>query len=229
MTLEARKIRLVMLLRGSGISDAAVLSAIETIPREFFVPPTFQDQAYENMALPIGHGQTLSQPQVVATMTQALQAGKRMKILEIGTGSGYQTAVLSKLCRRVYTIERYRELLRHAEQRSSALRLHNVTTRAADGWKGWPAQAPFERIIVTAAPPEIPSVLVDQLAAGGIMVLPVGRSKREQELVRLCRDPDGNLTEESLGPVRFVPLVPGLPEDAKDAGTVDPERYRRSS
>jgi protein-L-isoaspartate(D-aspartate) O-methyltransferase len=211
MTLAARKIRLVMQLRSAGIADTAVLSAIERIPREAFVPTNFQDQAYEDMALPIGQGQTLSRPLVVAVMTQALVARRDTKVLEIGTGSGYQAAVLSRICRRVYTIERYKDLLRTAETRFHDLRLHNITTRAGDGWLGWREQAPFQRIIVTAAPPEVPGGLVDQLAAGGIMVVPIGASAREQRLLRLERDEEGVLKENDLGPVRFVPMVPGLP------------------
>ncbi len=225
MSLAARKIRLIMELRRVGIADTRVLSAIERVPREAFVPPTFQDQAYENRALPIGHGQTLSQPQVVAVMTQALEAGPRSKVLEIGTGSGYQTAVLSRLCRRVYTIERYRGLLRAAEQRFAALRLHNITTRAGDGAQGWPAQAPFERVIVTAAAPEVPGELVDQLAPGGILVLPVGRTGRDQDLLCLRRGEAG-VVEERLGGVRFVPLVRGAPAEMAGnlaAGTSSPE------
>jgi protein-L-isoaspartate(D-aspartate) O-methyltransferase len=220
-SIAARKIRLIMELRRAGIAETGVLSAIERIPREAFVPPLFQDQAYENRALPIGHGQTLSQPQVVAVMTQALQAGRRSKVLEIGTGSGYQAAVLSRLCRRVYTIERYRELLQIAEQRFAGLRLHNITARLGDGHKGWPAQAPFERIIVTAAAAEVPGELVDQLAPGGIMVLPLGRPGREQELVRLRRL-DTQVVEEPLGGVRFVPLVAGLPTEAEVRATAQP-------
>lgn len=222
MTIEARKIRLIMELRRQGISDTAVLSAIERIPRERFAPPAFQDQAYENMALPIGHGQTLSQPLVVAYMTQALAADKRCKVLEIGTGSGYQCAVLSRLCRRVYTIERHKELLRQAEQRLSDLRLHNITSHFGDGGLGWPAQAPFDRIIVTAAADEIPRGLADQLGEDGIMVTPVGRQGRSQVLVRLTRTATG-FAEEELGGVRFVPLVAGLPgavaKDDADRGS----------
>jgi protein-L-isoaspartate(D-aspartate) O-methyltransferase len=212
VSLAARKIRLIMELRRAGIADTRVLSAIERVPREAFVPATFQDQAYENRALPIGHGQTLSQPQVVAVMTQALAVEPRHKVLEIGTGSGYQTAVLSRLCRRVYTIERYRGLLRGAEDRFADLRLHNITTCVGDGTQGWPAQAPFGRIVVTAAAPEVPGDLVDQLALGGILVLPVGRPGRDQDLLRLERGESGVL-EERLGGVRFVPLVPGMPAE----------------
>jgi protein-L-isoaspartate(D-aspartate) O-methyltransferase len=214
MTLQARKIRLVMELRRAGIADTAVLSAIERIPREAFVPGPFQDRAYEDTALPIGHGQTLSRPQVVARMTEALAAGSRSKVLEIGTGSGYQAAVLSRLCRRVYTVERYRPLLVEAEARFAALRLSNITARVGDGFKGWREQAPFERIMVTAAARDVPGDLADQLAEGGVMVLPVGRQGRDQNLLRLVRTADG-LVEEPLGDVRFVPLLDGLPDDPR--------------
>ena len=216
MSLEARKIRLIMKLRQSGVADTAVLSAVERVPRELFVPVPFHDQAYEDRALPIGHGQTLSQPQVVARMTQALGPSRRTKVLEIGTGSGYQAAVLSRLCRRVYTIERHRELLRAAEARFLELRLHNITAKLGDGGRGWPEQAPFERILVTAASEEVPGQLVDQLAMGGVLVVPVGRQGGDQELLRVTRNEDG-LAEERLGSVRFVPLLPGLPSDRERA------------
>jgi protein-L-isoaspartate(D-aspartate) O-methyltransferase len=206
----SRKIRLIMELRRAGIADTEVLSAIERIPRDAFTPESFRHQAYENMAIPIGQGQTLSQPQVVALMTQALRASRRTKVLEVGTGSGYQAAVLSRLCRRVYTIERFKELLKTAEARFLALRLHNITARHGDGWKGWREQAPFDRIIVTAAASSIPGVLVDQLAEGGLMVLPVGKTSRDQALLRLTRTPEG-VKEEHLTDVRFVPLVSGIP------------------
>jgi protein-L-isoaspartate(D-aspartate) O-methyltransferase len=212
MTVEARKIRLIMQLRRSGISDTSVLSAIERIPREAFVPDSFLDQAYEDRSLPIGRGQTLSQPRVVALMTQALRTDRRIKVLEVGTGSGYQAAVLSRLCRRLYTIERHRELQRAAERRFQKLRLHNITARLGDGAKGWPEQAPFARIIVTAAAEQIPAGLVDQLAPGGIMIVPVGDRGRDQELLRVTRTADG-IHEEVLGGVRFVPLVEGVPPD----------------
>ncbi|MCH6587531.1 MAG: protein-L-isoaspartate(D-aspartate) O-methyltransferase [Proteobacteria bacterium] len=216
MTVAARKIRLIMRLRRAGISDTNVLSAIERIPREAFVPDSFQDQAYEDRTLPIGHGQTLSQPRVVALMTQALEIDRRIKVLEIGTGSGYQAAVLSRLCRRLYTIERHRELQRAAERRFQELRLHNITARLGDGAKGWPEQAPFARIMVTAAAAGIPESLVDQLAPGGIMVVPVGRPGADQTLLRVTRNEDG-FHEEVLGDVRFVPLLEGLPSDGAAA------------
>jgi protein-L-isoaspartate(D-aspartate) O-methyltransferase len=208
MTLEARKIRLVMELRRQGVTDKDVLSAIERVPRELFVPPTFHDQAYENTALPIGHGQTISQPAVVGYMTQALALGPRMKVLEIGTGCGYQAAVLARLCRRVYTIERHRELLREAEARFAELRIRNITSRWGDGTKGWPEQAPFDRIIVTAAAPQVPDALVEQLGPDGVLIAPVGRNAQEQALLRYRRTADG-WQSETLWTVRFVPLVEG--------------------
>ncbi len=213
MTTAARKIRLIMQLRRAGIADTAVLSAIERIPREAFVPESFQDQSYEDMTLPIGRGQTLSAPSVVALMTQALGTDRRTKVLEIGTGTGYQAAVLSRLCRRLYTVERHRELLGEAERRFLKLRLHNITTRLGDGAQGWPEQAPFTRIIVTAAAETVPATLVEQLALGGVMVVPVGRQGGDQTLLRLTREADG-VREEILDSVRFVPLVAGLPSDA---------------
>jgi protein-L-isoaspartate(D-aspartate) O-methyltransferase len=209
VTEDARKIRLIMELRQSGISDTRVLSAIERVPREHFVLANFSDQAYENTALPIDQGQTISQPYVVAFMTQALELGERMKVLEIGTGSGYQAAILAKLCRRVYTIERFRSLLRAAEERFRSLGLHNIVTRLGDGHLGWPEQAPFERIIVTAAAEEVPPALKEQLAPGGILVIPVGRSGWSQEILRIRRTEDGFDTEHLL-PVRFVPLIAGI-------------------
>jgi protein-L-isoaspartate(D-aspartate) O-methyltransferase len=206
-------LRLLMELRGLGITDARTLGAIERVPREAFVPAAFKDQAWENVALPIGHAQTISQPLVVALMTQALEVGDRHKVLEVGTGSGYQTAVLAKLCRRVFTMERHRGLLKEAEKRFAELKLHNVTTRFGDGTKGWPEQAPFDRIIVTAAAPELPAILRDSLAEGGILVAPIGEERRDQQLVRVSRR-DGTFLTEELGPVRFVPLVVGLPRGA---------------
>lgn len=205
-------LRLLMELRGLGVSDARVLGALERVPREIFVPAAFKDQAYENVALPIGHGQTISQPLVVALMTEALEVGERHKVLEIGTGSGYQTAVLARLCRRVFSIERHRALLKEAEKRFAELRLHNVTSRFGDGTKGWPEQAPFDRIIVTAAAPELPGKLLSSLAEGGVLVAPVGEERRDQRLIRIRRKDGSSITEE-LGPVRFVPLVQGLPRD----------------
>jgi len=205
-----KKLRLLMELRRAGIGDARVLGAIEKTPREKFVPLAFEDQAYENVALPIGNGQTVSQPYVVALMTEKLELGERQTVLEIGTGSGYQTAVLASLCRRVFSIERHRELLRDAERRFEELRLRNIVCRFGDGTKGWSEQAPYDRVIVTAAAPEVPSTLVDGLAQGGILVAPVGEDHHDQQLVRVRRN-DDRFSTEDLGLVRFVPLVAGLP------------------
>ncbi len=205
-----RKLRLLMELRRAGIADARVLGAIEKTPRERFVPSAFADQAYENVALPIDYGQTISQPYVVALMTEKLELGERHKVLEIGTGSGYQTAILARLARRVFTIERHRELLQQAEAHLAGLRLHNVVFRFGDGSKGWPEQVPFDRIIVTAAAPEVPPALIDGLAPGGLLVAPVGGDRRDQQLLRIRRTDDRFVTED-LGLVRFVPLVTGPP------------------
>ena len=216
MSLTTAKIRLIMELRQAGITDTRGLGAIERVPREEFVMGTFADQAYENRALPIGHGQTISQPYVVAAQSQALQVGERMKVLEIGTGSGYQAAVLGLLCRRLYTIERHRPLMEEAERRLQHIKVFNVVFRCADGSKGWREQAPFDRIIVTAAAREVPATLVEQLAMGGILVMPLGRDPLNQYMVRVTRTERG-LNQENLFPVRFVPLVPGaLPAAGED-------------
>jgi protein-L-isoaspartate(D-aspartate) O-methyltransferase len=211
----AHRARLVLALRSAGITDTATLSAIESVPRELFVPETFIDRAYEDTALPIGYGQTLSQPLVVATMIQALELNTRVKLLEVGTGSGYHAAILSHLCRRVYTIERHRPLLSEAIKRFEALGLHNVTTRAGDGMKGWSEQAPFDRISVTAAGEEPPQSLLDQLKVGGIMLMPIGAQSRIQQLMKFRRTEDG-YDSQAIMDVRFVPLLPGL---ASDTGT----------
>ncbi len=209
---DAGKIRLIMALRTAGIRDAQVLSAIERVPRHTFVANAFLDQAYEDTALPIECGQTISQPYVVAYMSEQLQVTNRHKVLEIGTGSGYQAAVLSKLCRRLYTIERYRTLFLEAKNRFDELRLSNIVTLLGDGSKGWPDQQPFDRIMVTAAAFDVPAVLADQLAEGGIMLVPVGHAG-DQMIVKVTRSESGFETEHLL-PVRFVPLVEGLAEGA---------------
>ena len=210
MALLQKKLRLLMELRRAGIGDARVLGAIEKTPREKFVPPAFEDQAYENLALPIGQGQTVSQPYVVALMTEKLELGDRHNALEIGTGSGYQTAVLSRLCRRVFSVERHRQLLRDAERRFAELGLRNIVCRFGDGTKGWPEQVPYDRVLLTAAAAEVPATLIDGLAPGGVLVAPVGEDHRDQQLVRIRRHDHGFSTED-LGLVRFVPLVAGLP------------------
>lgn len=206
-----RLIRLLMLLRQRGITDTNVLSAIEKTPREIFVPEQMQDKAYEDTALPIGCGQTISQPYVVARMTQELALDDRMKVLEIGTGSGYQAVILSHLCRRLYTIERQTGLHYGAQQVFDNLRRRNITALLGDGMKGWTAQAPFDRIIVTAgamkAPPE---ALKEQLKVGGIMVIPVGDDPINQTLRRYKKEDEDLFAIQDLCPVRFVPLLPDV-------------------
>ncbi len=213
---DVRKIRLILELRRQGISDTAVLSAIERVPRELFVPEAFLDQAYENVALPIGAGQTISQPRVVAAMTVALDVGPRMKVLEVGTGSGYQAAVLAHLCRRLYTIERHRALAVEAEARFRRLRLANIVVQVGDGVVGWPGQAPFDRIIATAVSADVPAALADQLSEGGVMVLPLAAADHGQEVVCVRREA-GGFSRQSLMATRFVPLVDGMPDEAKSA------------
>ncbi|MGD9649805.1 MAG: protein-L-isoaspartate(D-aspartate) O-methyltransferase [Dongiaceae bacterium] len=201
-----RQIRLLMELRGQGVHDVPILSAIERIPREIFVPSQFQDQSYENTPLPIGHGQTISQPSIVALMLQALEINKRHKVLEIGTGSGYQTALLALLCRRVYTIERIPELAKSAEEIFKKLQMNNITTKIGDGAKGWPEQKPFDRIIAAAVADEAPPSWFDQLAEGGIMILPLGEQGGDQHVVKITKK-NGEMLKQQLWPVRFVPLV----------------------
>ena len=202
---QNEKAQLIMTLRGMGIVDADVLSAIEQVPREMFVARALQAHAYENASLPIAMDQTISQPYIVAIMSAALQLTGRERVLEIGTGSGYQAAILSFLCRRVYSIERLRPLLVDADNRLREIRVTNVTTRLGDGAGGWPEAAPFDRIILTCAPPVIPDMLLNQLKIGGIIVAPVGRD-RDQQLVTIRRSEAG-FEEATLLPVKFVPLV----------------------
>lgn len=202
-----QKAKLLMALRAQAIMQPDILAAIETLPREQFIPESLHNHAYENASLPIGHKQTISQPYIVALMTQSLELKKTHRVLEIGTGSGYQAAILSRLCRRVYTLERLRPLLVSAEKRLKALQISNITYRHADGAKGWPEAAPFDRIIITCQVGEIPSILLDQLKIGGILIAPVGPSGKE-ELVRVKRKADG-FEHETLMPVRFVPMLSG--------------------
>lgn len=209
-----RRARLVMQLRARGIGDTEVLRALELVPRELFVPDRFADQAWEDTALPISHGQTISAPSVVAAMSAALVPDRALRVLEIGTGSGYQAAVLARLFRRVYTVERHRGLQAQALARLEACKLKNVTARVGDGMKGWPEAAPFDRIIVTAGAAHPPGALTDQLAEGGILVMPVGGA--HQHVTRFVRKGD-RLESEKLWQVRFVPLLPGLGEDQASA------------
>tara|TARA_R110002096_G_scaffold120749_9_gene261643 strand:- start:9554 stop:10189 length:636 start_codon:yes stop_codon:yes gene_type:complete len=201
--------RYMLMLHANGVRDKRVLHAMELIPREPFATGTFKDRAYEDTALPIASGQTLSQPSIVGKMTQALNAGPRDKVLEIGTGSGFQAAVLSQLARRVYTIERFASLARAANKTLTDLELVNVTVMTGDGTLGLPHQAPFDRIILTAAAEDPPANLLAQLKEGGIMVLPVGQSSTVQTLIKITKNSTG-LDYEELQEVRFVPLLAGL-------------------
>jgi protein-L-isoaspartate(D-aspartate) O-methyltransferase len=207
--LAERKMRFLFALRSRGVTDSRVLTAMEKIDRGLFVRNVFADRAYEDMPLPIACGQTISQPSVVGLMTQALQVNPRDTVLEVGTGSGYQAAILSQLARRVYTVDRYRRLVREASELFRQLDLVNITAITADGSHGLPDQAPFDRILVTAAAEDPPGPLLEQLKPGGIMVLPVGQSDAVQALIKVTRTQSG-FDYEELRPVRFVPLVEGI-------------------
>ncbi|MEM6490073.1 MAG: protein-L-isoaspartate(D-aspartate) O-methyltransferase [Pseudomonadota bacterium] len=204
--------RMLLALRQAGVRDQRVLAAMESVPRALFVDDPFADRAHEDTALPIACGQTISQPSVVARMTERLDVTDRCKVLEVGAGTGYQTAVLARLARRVYGIERHRALVQAARARLQALDIANVSLRTGDGTRGWPEQAPFDRILVAAAADDVPGILVDQLRLGGVMVLPVGLSDDVQTLIRVERTATG-LDYQEFGDVLFVPLVEGLPED----------------
>ena len=206
---ETHRAKLVLGLRSGGVNDPVVLNAIEKTPRDLFVPDLFQERSWEDSALQIACGQTISQPLIVGLMTQALALDSRSRVLEIGTGSGYQTTVLARVARLVYSVERYRTLLKEAEERFKTLGLLNVITRFSDGFEGWPEQAPFDRILVTAAAPETPKALLSQLKPNGILVAPVGRGP-VQTLKRYVGDGHSGFKVEDLGDVRFVPLLPGV-------------------
>jgi len=216
---DPRQIQLIMELRGQGITDPRVLDVMERTPRNAFVDEPLEYAAWNNTALPIACGQTISQPFVVAYMTQHLDVQPSHRVLEIGTGSGYQAAVLAPLCRRVYSIERHKPLLRQAEDRFRQLGLHNITTKHGDGYKGWPEQAPFDRILLAAAPPSVPPILIEQLKVGGELIAPVGTlsegndaaaERFSQRLTKMIRTETG-VMEEVLIPVLFVPMLSGLP------------------
>jgi protein-L-isoaspartate(D-aspartate) O-methyltransferase len=216
---DSRAIELVMALRKQGITDTRVLSAIETVPRDLFVDRPFETQAYANSALPIACGQTISQPYVVAFATQALQIDPKHRVLELGTGSGYQAAILSPLCRMVYTVERHKPLLAQAEERFKKIHLTNIVTRHGDGLKGWPEAAPFDRILLSAAVAEIPQTLIEQLKPNGILIAPVGGDAQSargvsQSLTKIVKGEHG-MERENLLPVMFVPMIEGLPRDAR--------------
>ncbi|MEY8881235.1 protein-L-isoaspartate(D-aspartate) O-methyltransferase [Donghicola sp. XS_ASV15] len=210
--LAQQKMQFMFALRSHGVTDMRVLSAMEAVDRSYFVKGIFSSRVYEDTPLPIACGQTISQPSVVAMMTQALKLSPRDKVLEIGTGSGYQAAILSQLVRRVYTIDRHARLVKDAQNLFSRLDLNNITALNGDGSFGLPEQAPFDRIIVTAAAEDAPGPLLAQLKVGGIMVLPVGQSDAVQSLIRVTKAEDG-LHYDELRPVRFVPLVEGLGKD----------------
>jgi protein-L-isoaspartate(D-aspartate) O-methyltransferase len=190
-----------------GVKSSDVLRVMRTTPRHEFVPQALRGAAYADQPLPIGHSATISQPYIVAFMTELLEPAKSHRVLEIGTGSGYQAAVLSPLVKEVYTIEVVKELAESAEAVLKRLGYANITVRHGDGYKGWPEKAPFDRIILTAAPPEVPQTLIEQLAPGGKLVAPVGRLY--QELVVIEKDKSGKIRRRSSIPVRFVPMVPG--------------------
>ncbi|CAI8218171.1 Protein-L-isoaspartate O-methyltransferase [marine metagenome] len=204
-----QKMQFLFSLRSSGVTNKRVLTAMEIIDRRSYVSDTFADNAYEDTPLPIGCGQTISQPSIVAIMTEALDVQPRDKVLEIGTGSGYQAAILSRLARRIYTIDRHSILVQAARNVFKEQDIPNITTFTADGSRGLPDQAPFDRIIVTAASEDPPSTLLDQLRLGGIMVLPVGQSDSMQRLVKIKKTENG-LEYHELRSVRFVPLLEGL-------------------
>ncbi|AHD10161.1 protein-L-isoaspartate(D-aspartate) O-methyltransferase [Phaeobacter gallaeciensis] len=206
------KMQFLFALRSRGVTDAQVLDAMEQIDRGPFVRGLFSARAYEDMPLPIACGQTISQPSVVGLMTQALQVSPRDTVLEVGTGSGYQAAILSKLARRVYTVDRHARLVREARQIFDQLHLSNITSLVGDGSHGLPEQAPFDRIIVTAAAEDPPGPLLAQLKTGGIMVVPVGQSDTVQTLIRVQKTASG-LEYDELRPVRFVPLLEGIGKD----------------
>jgi protein-L-isoaspartate(D-aspartate) O-methyltransferase len=197
-------------LASREITHAATLAAMRKVPRHRFVPEQLARSAYADSPLPIGHGQTISQPLIVAFMTQTAQITRDSKVLEIGTGSGYQAAVLAQLAGHVYTIEIVPVLAQSARQILRRLGYSNVSVRQGDGYQGWPEEAPFDRVILTASPPEIPQTLIDQLARGGRLVAPVGRLG-SQELVLIEKKADGTLRRRSVLPVAFVPMKPGLP------------------
>jgi len=196
-------------IQARGVQNPEVLKAMRVTPRHLFVPEPMRPQAYQDSPLPIGNGQTISQPYIVAIMTELLEPARTQKVLEIGTGSGYQAAVLSPLVKQLFSIEIVPQLAKESSDLLKKLKYTNVAVRAGDGYLGWPEEAPFDRIIVTAAPPEIPKALLDQLKPGGKLVAPVGESVLEQNLVVVEKSADGKLRRRSVFPVRFVPMVKG--------------------
>ena len=194
-------------LEARGIRSKAVLEAMRATPRHLYMPPEVRSEAYEDRPVPIGYGQTISQPYIVAFMTDALEVERGHRVLEIGTGSGYQAAVLARLAGEVYSVEIVPELARRAAETLALQGHRNVHVREGDGYRGWPEKAPFDRIMLTAAPPEIPQALIDQLKPGGRLVAPVGETGMNQELILLTKSASGAVTRRSILPVRFVPMV----------------------
>ena len=209
MNNEEKKIKLLLELKKRGVKDKRVLNSIETIERGFFLDGIFRSRSLDDIPLPINCGQTISQPSIVAIMTEKLEVTRRCKVLEIGTGSGYQTAILSKLARRVYTIERHENLKNKAENLLNQHGFKNITTFLGDGSLGIEEQAPFDRIIITAAAEDIPQILLQQLRIGGIMVLPVGLPQSDQTLIKVRKEA-AQITYDEIAKVRFVPLVEGI-------------------
>jgi protein-L-isoaspartate(D-aspartate) O-methyltransferase len=208
MTSQRTRDRLVARLREQGIEDEAVLRLMGSVPRHIFIDEAWSHRAYEDSSLPIGHGQTISQPFIVALMSQLLNASPRERVLEVGTGSGYQTAVLASLCQRLFSIERIEALVLRAKKRLEAMKLRNVALRCGDGYAGWPEKAPFDGILVTAAPPEIPAALQEQLAPGGRLIVPVGTDQSQS--LKVIDRTEAGFTETILEQVHFVPLVAGI-------------------
>jgi protein-L-isoaspartate(D-aspartate) O-methyltransferase len=205
------KMQFLYAIRSRGITDSRVLNAMEKIDRKKFLKGVFEEKAYQDIPLPIACGQTISQPSIVAQMTQSLNVTPRCKVLEIGTGSGYQAAILSRLARRVYTLERHLELMIQAQNVFDNLNLSNITAMRSDGSRGLPAQAPFDRILLTAAAEDPPAPLLEQLKVNGIMVLPVGQSDSVQTMIKITKTEKG-LSYHEMGEVRFVPLIEGIAE-----------------
>lgn len=211
-----QRMQLIFALRSHGVTDPRVLDAIEKTPRAAFLDRSFKDRAWEDIPLPIACGQTISQPSVVGMMTQALQVSPRSKVLEVGAGSGYQAAILARLARRVYSVERHRPLARQAREIvERRLGLSNVSVMTGDGALGLPDQAPFDRIMLTAAAEDVPGLLLSQLREGGVMVLPVGQTDEIQQLLRIEKTAHG-LEYQELTPVRFVPLLEGVADDVEN-------------
>ena len=209
---DEKLMQMMLSLRQSGVTDRQVLEAMEATPREVFVERAFRDRAFEDRPLPIACGQTISQPAIVGMMIQALEVTPRCKVLEVGAGSGYVCAILSRIARRVYGIERHKALALEARERIARLGIGNVAIRSGDGTRGWPEQAPFDRILVSAAADDTPAILLEQLRAGGIMVLPVGQTDEVQQLIKIEKTDDGP-TYSELCDVLFVPLIEGLPDE----------------